>query len=230
MPVTAAIALAPAVIKGVTGASQYLKGRKAAKNLKRPEYEIPQEVQQNVNTAQQLAYQGLPASVKKAYNQSIGRSGQAALAQLDSRQGGLAGLGNIVQAQSDAALNLAGADAQAKLAGTQQMMSAKNVLAQYRDKKFDVNQLQPYYEDSDAAAALKGAGMQNVMGAVDSAASAGVGLSTGIGDTKSMQTQGGGLGGFRLPMKRKKRPAKLSDTEAQQAVQGYIENSTQGVD
>jgi hypothetical protein len=188
MPVTAAIALAPAVIKGVTAASQYIKGRKLAKNTKRPEYEIPQEVQQNVNTAQQLAYQGLPASVKKAYNQSIGRSGQAALAQLDSRQGGLSGLGNIVQAQSDAALNLAGADAQAKLSGTQQMMSAKNVLAQYRDKKFDVNQLQPYYEDSDAAAALKGAGLQNMMGAVDSAASAGIGLATGVGDTKSMQT------------------------------------------
>lgn len=161
--------LADTAVKGTLGAAQFFKGRRLAKNLQRPEYQIPQEVLQNMTQAQQQYYEGLPASVKQQYIQNITRGTASALNAAGDRQAGLAGLGGIVQAQNDAYSNLAAQDAQARQFAGDRLMNARSAVAGYRDKAFDINKMQPYEQQAAAAQALKGSGLQNITGSLDTA-------------------------------------------------------------
>lgn len=165
MPVT--LAAVSAGVKGVTGIAQFLKGRKLAKQNARPTYEIPEEIKQNLSTAQMQALEGLPQEQVNQYLQNIGRSQNFALGAINERKGGLAGLGNIVQSSNDAYSNLMVQDAIAKQQNIANLVGQRNVMADYKDKQFQYNKVEPYQEKAEAATALKGAGLQNLFNAID---------------------------------------------------------------
>ena len=168
------IALAASAIlplaKTAFGAFQAFKGAKIAGEAERPEYEIPEEFMQNLNQAQQIALEGMPAAQKQQFFQQMQRATAAGMSNLQSGRSGLTGVAGVVQQQKDAALGLASADAQERNRNQQGVMGARMALAGQKEKAFDFNEYQPYMEQKQAGQGLIGSGIQNIFGGLDQAA------------------------------------------------------------
>lgn len=144
------------------GAVQLAYGMYQQKKNKRPTYEIPQEIQQNLTQAQNMALQGLPEEQKQQYLSNLQRGSAQALASSSSRGGGLAGIANINQQQNDAYGNLLSMDSQARNQNQQLLMGQRQTMADYKDQAFQINKVNPYYEKTSQNNAMMGAGMQNM--------------------------------------------------------------------
>lgn len=144
------------------GLNQYYKGKKMLKNNKRPTYEIPAEVQANLNQAEQMALQGMPEEQKQQYINNLQRSQAFSMSQMGSRKAGLAGVAAVNQQGVDAYGNLLSMDAQARMQNQGVLMNQRQNMADYRDQAFQINKLNPYYEKQSEGLAMQGAGMQNV--------------------------------------------------------------------
>ena len=95
------------------GHKQKKEGERALSKLDRPQYEIPQELYDNMSDAERMEVEGLPAAQKKAFVQNIERSQQQALKSQADRKGGLLGIQQSMQNETDAYSNLTSMDAAA---------------------------------------------------------------------------------------------------------------------
>lgn len=167
--ISAGIGAASAIGQAGLGIYQMIKGHKMAKNNVRPDYQIPQEVYQNLSDAQRMAMEGLPAAQKEQYIQNLQRSSQFGLRGASDRKAGLAGLSSLVQNQNDAYGNLLSKDAAARMQNQQTLYGMRNALAQQKTTQWDYNKYQPFMQKAQAAQAMQGAGMQNAFGALSTA-------------------------------------------------------------
>jgi len=101
LPVIGAQAIGTGLNTGF-GIYQAYKGNQIAKNAVRPEYEIPQEIRDNLTDAEIQAMEGLPAAQKNVLMQNIQRSTQSGMGALDDRKAGLSGLAKLQQNELDA--------------------------------------------------------------------------------------------------------------------------------
>ena len=169
MPLPLAASAIIPLAKTAFGAYQAFKGAKIAGEAERPEYEIPEEFMQNLNQAQRMALEGMPAAQKQQFFQQMQRATAAGMSNLQSGRSGLTGVAGVVQQQKDAALELASADAQERNRLQEGVMSARINLAGEKEKAFDFNEYQPYMEQKQAGQALIGSGIQNIFGGADQA-------------------------------------------------------------
>lgn len=158
-----AIAAIPSVLKAGQGIMQGIKGNKLAKQNIRPTYEIPKEFQQNLAIAENMAKIGLPQQEYNRAQQNFQRNQASALRQFN-RMGNPRGLAGIVRAGNDATMGLDVADAQARMSNQRNAMGYRSQIGQQQLAKQQWDRFGKYQEQSEAAAALKGAGRQNVMG------------------------------------------------------------------
>jgi len=161
--ISAGIAAIPSVVKGIQGIFQGAKGNKLAKQNIRPTYEIPKEFQQNLAIAENMAKIGLPQQQYNQAQQNFQRNQASALRQF-GRMGNPRGLAGIVRAGNDATLGLDVADANARMANQRSVMGYRGQIGQQQLAKQQWDKMALYGERADAAAALQGAGRQNVMG------------------------------------------------------------------
>jgi hypothetical protein len=161
--IAAGIAAIPSIVKGVQGIFQGAKGNKLAKQNIRPTYEIPKEFQQNLAIAENMGRVGLPQQQYNQAQQNFQRNQAGALRQF-GRMGNPRGLAGIVRAGNDATLGLDVADANARMSNQRNAMGYRSQLGQQQLAKQQWDKFQNYGEKADAAAALQGAGRQNVMG------------------------------------------------------------------
>lgn len=129
---------------------------------KRPQYEIPPEIAQNLTQAQAMALEGMPEESRQIAINNLRQAYSTGLAQAGTRKGGLAGVANLYQGVQQGYQQLAAQDAQQRLANQQRLMQQRQVMADYRGQEFQLNKLNPYYEKQAQAQALMGAGMQNI--------------------------------------------------------------------
>jgi len=158
-----AIAAIPSVLKTVQGIGQGIKGNKLAKQNKRPTYEIPNEFKQNLAIAENMGRIGLPQQQYNQAQQNFQRNQASALRQFN-RMGNPRGLAGIVRAGNDATLGLDVADAEARMSNQRNAMGYRSQIGQQQLAKQNWDKMQLFGEKADAAAALQGAGRQNVMG------------------------------------------------------------------
>ena len=163
-----AIGTALAVQAGI-GALQSFMGYQAARNATRPEYRIPDAIEANMSQAERMQYYGLPDAQKKEYLQNIERAGAAQLSALSDRKAGIAGGITVAQQQRDSYMGLLSADAQQRLANIQRLMDVRSNYAQFEDKQFMLNELEPFQQEMAAAQQFQAAGMQNIFGALKGA-------------------------------------------------------------
>lgn len=167
-PIGAGIgSLAGSLVSGLFGSSQKRQGNQILANNPYPTYNIPGEIYQNKNLAQQIAGQGLPAEQYEQAMKNIQRQQGTAIAGLQGRRSAVGGIGKIVGAGNDASLNLASRDAQQRLANQQVLMKANQNLGSYEDKSFQWNQANKYNQNREYAMSLLGAGNQNIAGGID---------------------------------------------------------------
>ena len=158
-----AIAAIPSLLKAGQGIGQGIKGNKLAKQNIRPTYEIPKEFQQNLAIAENMGRIGLPQQEYNRAQQNFQRNQASALRQFN-RMGNPRGLAGIVRAGNDATLGLDVADAQARMSNQRNAMGYRSQIGQQQLAKQNWDKMQLFGEKADAAAALQGAGRQNVMG------------------------------------------------------------------
>ena len=137
------------------------------KKPKLEEYTIPDEVLQNMSQADRMQYEGLPQAQKEQFIQNIQRAGASALSSSTSRKGGLGLISSVAQQQSDQYMNLLSADSQARMNNMSNLFTARSAVAAEREKKFNIKR-ENTLEKRASIDALRGAGMQNTMGAVSS--------------------------------------------------------------
>ena len=148
------------------GAFQKQKAKKILADLERPEYEIPEEILQNVSVAERIALEGLPAQEKQAFVENVQRATQTGGQLLQERGLGVAGVTALAQQEQDAYKQLLGADVAAKREGQAAAAGARSSLAAFREREFQVNLFEPYMQTYLEAQALLGTGEQNIqMGA-----------------------------------------------------------------
>jgi hypothetical protein len=177
-----------AVAGGIMGGVQLYRANQLKKELERegrPEMraevdslrELIEFREGIVEEARQLAREGLPEESFIMAQKGIDRAGANAMRESSSRRGGLATIGGISQMESDATLQLAGMDAQARINQQQNVFSelnrlgeTKNILAKALGEQEQFNELMPYMEKRGEMQALYGAGLQNFVGAGQGAA------------------------------------------------------------
>jgi len=179
LPAIAAAAI-PSAIKMISGGIQALSGRKKLKNLKRPDYEIMPEFQDNVELAEGIrSLGGMPKASYQNALQNISRNQTAGLQQLRGRGGAVAGISAVNQATNDATTGLDARDAEMRLnnfsTGTQLKMNALSALATQRLRKQEWDKFMPFNQKLAEGQALIGSGLQNMMGGLGEAANLAVG-------------------------------------------------------
>tara|TARA_R100000664_G_C2760110_1_gene150825 strand:- start:18081 stop:19040 length:960 start_codon:yes stop_codon:yes gene_type:complete len=174
--VAAGVAVVGGGIQVAQGIGQQRSGRELRDSLNKPEFQIPPEIAKNMSEAEMRAYQGLPDEQKAAFLDNQQRAAQTALRSSSDRRGGL-GMISQIQAQQDrSSLQLLQQDVAARDKNILRAQEARNVMAAYREKRFQ-HDYSEYSADLDYARAQIGAGMQNVAGGLVTAGSA---IQTGI--------------------------------------------------
>ena len=169
--VAAGVAVVGGGIQVAQGIRQQRQGREMEGSLDKPEFQIPPEIAKNLSEAEMRAYQGLPDEQKAAFLDNQQRAAQTALRSSSDRRGGLGMIAQIQAQQDRSSLGLLQQDVAARDANIARAQQARNVMAYYRDKRFE-HEYNEYSSDLDYARAQVGAGMQNVAGGLTTAASA----------------------------------------------------------
>ena len=99
------------------GIGEYEEGKAKLEALEakgRPQYQIPDEIYQNLSHAQRMALEGLPEEQKKQYVENIQAGTQLGLQASGTRQGGLAGISDLYAGQVEAYRGLLAQDVTAR--------------------------------------------------------------------------------------------------------------------
>jgi len=162
------MSLAGAAAQGALGLFQAFKG--SMMKPKRPTYDIPDEIGENVSMYKNFLNARM-AGGGYAENNIMSnqgtmldqiRKGSVNSSQLLSMIGGVQGNTN----RSFERLNqIEAEDQQRRAAGVAQ---ARNTMARFRDKAFEMNEMQPYMDQAATKSALIGGGLRNMYGGLNS--------------------------------------------------------------
>ena len=154
----------PAAVKTGTGIAQFLAGRKALRETKRPMRQIPQEVIANLTQAQVQALEGMPEEQRNLFIQDMQRSQQQAVRGLADRRAGIAGIPQLYQGELDSLNRLAMQDSQMRLQNQNLLTAQRAEMGRQMDTQFQLNEYEPFLNKMRMAEGLIGSGMQNAMG------------------------------------------------------------------
>ena len=169
-PVTMGLAIGiPAAVKTGTGIAQFLAGRNALRNTKRPMREIPREVIANLNQAQVQALEGMPEEQRNLFIQDMQRGQQQAVRGLSDRRAGIAGIPQLYQGELDSLNRLAMQDSAMRLQNQNLLTAQRAEMGRQRDTQFQLNEYEPFLNKMRMAEGLIGSGMQNALGGLTDA-------------------------------------------------------------
>jgi hypothetical protein len=196
-----AIAIGAGALKGIGGLFQSLKGKKMAKRLRDPGYNIPTGFAKNLAIAEGLAKVGMPSEQYNKAQQDINRSGTAGVRALSRSSNPSAGVASLFRAQTDAFNNLNVANANAR---RQNILGAMGYRRDYANQELAKQQYgqQKYFNEMNAANALKGAGMQNMFGGLTDIGMAAATMygDGGGGKTPTGSSSAGGTSKYNAPI------------------------------
>jgi len=145
--------------QGTLGVAQTIVGLTMPKP-EIPDYEIPEEIYQNMSDQEYWSFMGLPDAQKQQFVEQSSRAGASALSQSGSRKGGLGLISSIAQQQKDDAKTMLAMDSQARMKNLQNFWGARSKMAEYKDKEFGLKMDKVMYERGKRDEMI-GAGLQN---------------------------------------------------------------------
>lgn len=167
---------AGALYKGITGAIQTGKANAIDGANIRPTEQVDPAYQQNVNTAEQMAQQGIPQEEINRQQNSINQNQTGAIASLSNSGNPGANLASVVRAGDNATGQLNAEQASARNKNTLLLMQQKGILAGAKQNAWNYNYADKYSEQLAKSEALRGAGMQNEAGAANALIGAGTAI------------------------------------------------------
>jgi hypothetical protein len=160
--------IAGGLVSGITG---YFQKRKAKKLLQaageQPLYNIPQEILRNQKTAELNAQEGMPSQQYNNAMKNIQESQRNALSGAIDRRSALMALPGIQRTTNSAYGNLDAQSAQMRRQNQQTLYNVGNTTAQFRDKAWNTNELQPWQRKYNYGMQLLGTGNQNFTGGLE---------------------------------------------------------------
>lgn len=176
-PITmgAVISGGSALLKGIGGLFQSGKAKRMLKRTQDPGYKIPSGFYENLAQSEQLARTGMPMEQYNLARQNIDRSMASGTRALSRSSNPSAGVASMVRAGIEGGLNLDSANASIRRQNILQAMGARRELAGQQLSKQQYAQ-QRYMDQVNQANALRGAGMQNISGALSNVGNIGMGL------------------------------------------------------
>ena len=130
-----------------------------------PEYDIPQEVYDNMTDAEYWALEGMPAASKEKFIQESKRTGATALSRSADRKGGLGLVSSIAQQERDDSTQMLSMDAEARMGNLDRLFRARDVATQQEGIKQEWDKEKVMAEREDVNE-LIGSGVTNVFGAM----------------------------------------------------------------
>jgi hypothetical protein len=155
----------PAVAQGITGAFQMRQSRKMLKDLKRPEMEIPDSAVAALSKAKSIGSSfDMPGQdqAEQLLDQQVAGAASNIQETASSPAEALAALSNVYANRMTSQTELAGQAAQSYMQRQQNVQAELNRMADWEQKQFEVNEMQPFMDTSAAASALGAGGMQNM--------------------------------------------------------------------
>ena len=168
----------PAAAQGITALLQNRKANQLGKNLKDPNYEVPEEYQQLLGSARSDASMKHMAgydSLQENLNQQTANTTSDVLQSASSSTDALAGLTAMDRNNRSQQTEIGVADAQDKMRRQQELRSALQLMGGQREKQFDINTMQKFLRDSAAVSSLKNAALNNGYQAIKGLSGAGAG-------------------------------------------------------
>lgn len=178
---------AGALYKGITGAVQAHKANVIDRNNIRPIEAVDPLYQQNVNTAQHMADQGIPQEVINNQTNAINQNQASAIGAVGNSANPGANIASIVRQGNTAMGNLNAEQAAARNKATLALIQQRGIFAGAKQNAWNYNYADKYSEQLAKSEALRGAGMQNEAGAANSLIGAGTAIA-GRGNYKILTT------------------------------------------
>lgn len=169
------VGAALALVQTGIGIYQSMQGAKMSAANKRPEmdYQTPQEMLDALSDAEKKQFEGLPEEVRREFLQEMQRSSTSSLKQIQERRGGLGMISQLHQQEMDANRQLTLMDVAQREKNLANLQDMRTMMAGERTKAWQFERqdaMMQYTQAQETAAALQGAGTQNIMG----------GISTGV--------------------------------------------------
>lgn len=173
MPILPAILSAiPSVFQAIEGIGQRKRGQRILDNLVRPEYNMPNEVNQNLALAQ--ARYGDPYSVSEQNaRRDIGVSAANAIA-AGQLTGNLSGMVPAIAGNESQNYNRLQAQVeQDRVQRQHDLMNMRGEVGKYKDLTWQLNQFAPYMQKYNEGREMVGAGTQNIYSSLNGLGSIG---------------------------------------------------------
>jgi hypothetical protein len=151
--------LIAAAAKAALGGYQYYQGRKMAKNNKLENQQVGAEYTKNLASAQRMAAEGMPEQAYQNQANQINSNMAFGAKQLQTGRNTAGALAGIVGAGNKGYNQLNAQDASARQQNQLRVLNAREIIARAKQRSYD--------QTASAAAAMKGAGMQNIGGGAD---------------------------------------------------------------
>lgn len=164
---------AGALYKGIEGAHQTHVANEIDKSNVRPIQNVDPIYQQNVNTAEQMAQQGIPQAVINNQTNQINQNNAAAIDAISKSGNPGSGITSVVRQGDAAAANLNAQQAAARNKATLALIQQRGILAGAKQNAWNYNYADKYSEQLAKSQAERGAGMQNEAGAANALIGAG---------------------------------------------------------
>lgn len=148
-----------AAAKAALGGYQWYQGRKMAKNNKLENQQVGSEYTKNLASAQRMAAEGMPEQAYQNQANQINQNMAFGAKQLQTGRNTAGALAGIVGAGNKGYNQLNAQDASARQQNQLRVLNAREIIARAKQRSYD--------QTASAAAAMKGAGMQNIAGAAD---------------------------------------------------------------
>jgi hypothetical protein len=197
--------MGPALLPLLLGGAQLLGGI-FGKKPKRPTYRIPGEAREALSTAKMLSNNTTRPGNEEAVtqiNQDVANAGNAAQRVTDNQTQILGAQDRAGLIKSKAMLQNNALNSNFRYNAKLNLQNSLNNFAQYRDKAFQINKMQPYQEAAQTKGALISGGIQNIVGGAQD-----VGNMNMLRDIYGLK----GQKGFNLMDVFKKKPQLLSGT------------------
>jgi hypothetical protein len=135
-------------------AVQYFKAKSDAKKAEanRPAYNIPSGYYKNLQIANQMAIEGTPASVQNAEMSRLNNNSASAYSRIGDLNGGVRGISGVNDVANNGVMQIAAQDDLDKIKGKEMVMSGNNALSDQTALAYQLNTLNPYYENIAARA------------------------------------------------------------------------------
>lgn len=159
-----------AVLQAGLGTWQYLNAIHQSKMNQRPLYSINQEYQYNLDLLKSSL--GLPQSALNLYYQNTGQQRSQGIDALLAGGGSANQISQFLNQGNRDNQNILAMDAMQRKQDLQGIIGAQTMLANEKDKAWQLNKYAPYADKAQAIAQEKQAGIQNIFGGLNSASGA----------------------------------------------------------